>query len=101
MTVLPSYHLPVADKLECIVSEPIDIAGLLSRSHHPKAGAVVLFSGDVRDNNQGREVAWLEYEAHLTLATKMIREILEEATRRWQLTLAVAQHRVGKVPIGE
>jgi molybdopterin synthase catalytic subunit len=88
-------------KFDYISAGPLDIAGLFSQSHHPKAGAVVLFSGEVRDNNQGKEVAFLEYEAHLTLASKMIQEILQEATQRWHLNMAIAQHRIGKVQIGE
>jgi molybdopterin synthase catalytic subunit len=74
---------------------------LLAHSHDPKAGALVLFSGDVRDNNIGKDVAYLEYEAHTSLATKMIKEILEEAIKKWNLNLAIAQHRIGKVGVGE
>jgi molybdopterin synthase catalytic subunit len=79
----------------------LDIVNLLSQSHHPQAGALVLFSGDVRDNNLGKEVAFLEYEAHTALASKMINEILEEAIAKWNLNLAIAQHRVGRVNVGE
>lgn len=61
----------------------------------------MLFSGDVRINNLGREVAYLEFEAHEKLAVKMIREILDDATRKWQLHVAAAQHRLGKVGISE
>jgi molybdopterin synthase catalytic subunit len=74
---------------------------MLQHSHHPGAGAVVLFSGEVRDSNRGREVAYLEYESYQTLASKMIADILQEAKEKWSLHIAVAQHRVGKVGIGE
>ena len=74
---------------------------LLSRAHHPGAGAVVLFSGEVRDNNRGEAVAFLEYEAHAPLAEKLIAEILAEAKARWSLHIAVAQHRTGKVVVGD
>jgi molybdopterin synthase catalytic subunit len=74
---------------------------LLSRAHHPGAGAVVLFSGEVRDNNRGQAVAFLEYEAHAPLAEKLIAEILAEAKVRWSLHIAVAQHRTGKVVVGD
>lgn len=101
MTASPSYPRPVEDKFDYISGDPLDVASLLAQSHHPKAGALVLFSGDVRDNNIGKEVACLEYEAHVSLASKMIKEILEEAIARWNLNLAVAQHRIGKVEVGE
>ncbi len=80
---------------------PLDIVGLLAGAHHPQAGAVVLFSGDVRDNNLGKEVAYLEYEAHESMAAKMIAAILEEAQSKWPLNIALAQHRIGQVKVGE
>jgi len=81
--------------------EPIDMVGLLSNAHHFAAGAVVLFSGEVRDSNRGKPVAFLEYEAHASLATAMITEILATAKERWTLHTAIAQHRVGRVAIGD
>lgn len=100
MTVLAS-SLQVAEVSTYISEEPLDLAVLLAKSHHPLAGAVVLFSGDVRDNNLGRQVDYLEYEAKESMAAKMIHEILVEAKDRWKLNIAVAQHRVGKVAVGE
>src|SRR5579863_6386726 len=84
-----------------VVDRPIDLVGLLAAGHHPAAGAVVLFSGEVRESNRGRDVAYLEYEAHVLLAEKMIAEILGEAKARWGLSIAIAQHRTGRVEIGE
>jgi molybdopterin synthase catalytic subunit len=101
MIASPSYLPPAEDNFEYISDKPLDIVGLLAHSHDPKAGALVLFSGDVRDNNIGKDVAYLEYEAHASLATKMIKEILEEAIKKWNLNLAIAQHRIGKVGVGE
>jgi molybdopterin synthase catalytic subunit len=84
-----------------VVEGRIDLVGLLAAGHHPGAGAVVLFSGEVRESNRGRAVAYLEYEAHVPLAEKMIGEILAEAKGRWNLSVAIAQHRTGRVEIGE
>jgi molybdopterin synthase catalytic subunit len=74
---------------------------LLQRAHHPGAGAIVLFSGEVRDSNHGREVTCLEYESYIPLASKMISDILKEAKEKWRLHIAITQHRVGKVAVGE
>jgi len=87
--------------MEYITEEALDLTGLLSGSHHPAAGAVVLFSGDVRDNNVGRRVSHIDYESYVPLASKMMRQILEDAKARWNLTIAVAQHRIGKVQVLE
>jgi molybdopterin synthase catalytic subunit len=84
-----------------ISEHPLDIVGLLASAHHPKAGALVLFSGEVRNHNLGREVDYLEYEAYIPMASKLIRQILDEAKAKWPLNIAIAQHRVGKVQVGE
>lgn len=84
-----------------ISEEPLDIVGLLKSAHHPAAGAVVLFSGEVRDHNGGRTVDYLEYEAHVSMASKMIEQILEDAREKWRLNISIAQHRVGKVIVSE
>src|SRR3954465_8009873 len=100
MTRSSSSLLP-AEANEFISEAPLDLISLLRDAHHPAAGAVVLFSGEVRDHNKGREVAYLEYEAYYPMADKMIRRILSDAVEKWGLKVAVAQHRVGKLHIGE
>lgn len=99
--MIPSSSFPPVVEDNYISAAPLDLAGLLGQAHHPGAGAVLLFSGEVRDNNRGRVVAYLEYESHTPLANKMIGEILREAKEKWALHIAVARHRVGKVAIGE
>jgi molybdopterin synthase catalytic subunit len=99
MTPSSSYLPAAADNL--ISGDALDMVGLLAGAHHPAAGAVVLFSGEVRDHNLGRAVAFLEYEAYRPLALKMISGILAAAKEKWQLRIAIAQHRVGRVAIGD
>ncbi|MDX2189719.1 MAG: molybdenum cofactor biosynthesis protein MoaE [Bacteroidota bacterium] len=84
-----------------ISNNDINIVHLLSQSHHPSAGAVVLFSGEARNSNKGKEVIGLEYEAHDSMANKMIEEILSEAKTKWNLEIAICVHRIGKVGISE
>jgi len=64
------------------------------------AGAIVTFSGDVRDNDHGRDVASLEYEAHPTAQSLLEKVAGEIAARHEVLSVAVA-HRHGPIPIGE
>lgn len=101
MTPSLSSHPVVADEPTYISPDSLDPAALLSHAHHPKAGAVVLFSGEVRDNNSGKRVDYLEYEAHISMASKMINSVLDEAKAKWSLNIALAQHRIGKVEVGE
>lgn len=98
---MPSYLPQAEDRFAFISAAPLAVGELLSAAHHPNAGAIVLFSGEVRDFNAGKEVLWLEYEAHPVMAAKIMKEILEEAATRWPLNMALAQHRIGKVEIGE
>lgn len=100
--ILSASYPPAAEAdLPYISAAPIDAAALLSAAHHPQAGAIVLFSGETRDHSHGKQVAWLEYEAHEALATKLIRDILEQAVATWDLRIAMAQHRIGRVNISE
>lgn len=101
MTASTSYHPVAADNTPALSADPIDIIGLLSLSHHPKAGAVVLFSGETRDNSHDKQVDYLAYEAQESLATKMIADIITEAKQKWSLNIAIAQHRTGKVGVSE
>ena len=82
-------------------AERLDIAGMLAGAHHPGAGGLVLFSGEVRDNNKGKAVAFLEYEAHGPLAEQVIAGILSAAREKYSLQVALARHRVGRVAVGE
>ncbi|HVS94914.1 MAG TPA: molybdenum cofactor biosynthesis protein MoaE [Puia sp.] len=99
--MIPSSSSRRAAAVRALSAEPVDMAGMLARAHHPGAGAVVLFSGEVRNSNRGRAVAFLEYEAYPPLADKLIAEILAVATEKWGLHIALAQHRVGRVEVGD
>ncbi len=101
MTALISSHPVVADSLQHLSAVPLDTVALLASAHHPKAGAVVLFSGETRDNSHGKEVTYLDYEAQESMANKMIAVILKEAMEKWKLNIAIAQHRTGKIAVGE
>ena len=65
------------------------------------AGAVAAFLGTVRNENQGRRVDRLEYEAYAPLALKAFERIASEAAERWPETVLAVHHRVGALAIGE
>jgi molybdopterin synthase catalytic subunit len=77
----------------------IDIQALFSQSHNQQTGAVVLFSGEVRATNKGKEVLWLEYEAYDEMAEETIAQILDDAKSQWPLNFACCIHRTGKLEI--
>ncbi len=61
----------------------------------PRAGAIVVFQGVTR------EIAALDYEAYAEMAREQIESILRECVRRHGLCVAAAEHRVGRVALGE
>ena len=67
----------------------------------PQAGAVSLFVGVVRNNNLGRDVDHLEYDAYPAMAGKVMQQIAEEVRRRWDVTEVAMHHRTGRLEIGE
>lgn len=84
-----------------LVERPIDVNALLRKVHHPNAGAIVLFLGTVRDNDRGRRVKHLEYEAYQSMALREMQRVVEEAQRRWPLLGISIVHRVGHLDVGE
>lgn len=92
---------PVEDKITSLSYDRIEILNLLNQVQHPGAGGVVLFSGEVRNLNNGREVSYLEYEAEPVMADKHIKLIILDAIQKFNLHGAACIHRIGKVPIGE
>jgi len=72
-------------------------------AEQPHCGAVVLFTGTVRDNAEGRPgVTALEYEAYEEEACPRMAAIAAEARRRWPvLGRAAILHRVGELGVGE
>ena len=79
--------------------EPIDVASLHTVS--PRDGALCVFLGVVRNENGGRPVLRLEYEAYEEMALPLMAEIEAEVRRRWPVTEVVLVHRLGPMQIGE
>ena len=68
----------------------------------PGAGGIVIFSGVVRHQTDGRPVKFLEYEAHSVMAEAKLREIGAAIRARWSGVRRVAMlHRIGRLEIGE
>jgi molybdopterin synthase catalytic subunit len=85
-----------------ITREPIDKLGLERRLITSAAGAVVTFDGVVRDNNQGRRVVSLQYEAYEPMAVKEMRHLGAEVRERWPEVERIGViHRFGELKISE
>lgn len=84
-------------------SQPLPVDAALSWATRPGCGAVVLFSGTVRDHAEGRPgVSELEYEAYSEQVEPRLARIATEARRRWPgLGRVVLLHRTGVLAVGE
>lgn len=86
--------------LFAVTEKPLSADAIGRAVLHDGAGAVVTFSGTVRDNSQGHSVRYLEYSAYAPMAEREMQKIGEEVRARWDLPCAI-WHRVGRLQIGE
>lgn len=84
-----------------VTPEPLDAEKLTAHVRRDEAGAVVVFYGVVRNENIGRKVEYLEYDAYPEMAEKVMRQIAEDIRVRWPVTDIAVQHRTGRLEIGE
>jgi molybdopterin synthase catalytic subunit len=83
-----------------VVDEPLSVAEHEQAVADSGAGAVVSFSGVVRDSDGGRSVTELEYVGHPT-AAQVITELAEEFAARPEVRAVAVSHRVGLLGIGD
>lgn len=83
-----------------ISEDPVDEHAIIAEVSDDKAGAIVTFTGAVRNHDQGRGVTSIEYSSHPT-APEILREIVEEIAQREGIHAISCVHRVGHVKVGE
>jgi molybdopterin synthase catalytic subunit len=83
-----------------VVDAPMSVRDVESLVSGPDAGAVVTFSGDVRDHDHGRSVARLEYEGHPTAAS-VLAQVAQAVAERHDVIAVAVMHRVGPLAIGD
>ncbi|GAC57593.1 molybdopterin synthase large subunit MoaE [Gordonia hirsuta DSM 44140 = NBRC 16056] len=81
-----------------IVETALDPRECEQRVHTAADGAMVTFTGIVRDHHGGRSVTALRYQAH-PQADRFLQEVL--ARHRSHEVQVAAQHRVGDLAIGD
>jgi molybdopterin synthase catalytic subunit len=78
-----------------IHTDPLSVDALIEQVRDQRAGAIVTFSGVTR------ELDFLDYEAYTEMAAEQIDAIVADAIERHGLCRAAADHRVGRVELGE
>lgn len=84
-----------------VTHEAIDLNELVRHVTDPEAGAIATFIGTTRNNNEGRRVIALDYEAYPEMAEKELARIGDDARKQWAICRMAILHRLGPVQIGE
>ena len=86
-----------------VTSDLLDLQALIEEISRSSTadGAITSFVGLVREQNQGRRVSFLEYEAYEPLAIRALQLILDEAREAWADTRIGVHHRIGRLELGE
>ncbi|RPE76200.1 MULTISPECIES: molybdenum cofactor biosynthesis protein MoaE [unclassified Frondihabitans] len=83
-----------------VTADPLSVAACSALVHEATAGAVVTFEGVVRDHDDGRGVAALEYEAHPSASDVLAGVAADIARAHPEVAIAV-EHRTGPLGIGD
>jgi molybdopterin synthase catalytic subunit len=84
-----------------LTRQPIQLQELIDFVGSPEAGAIATFIGTTRNNNEGRKVIALDYDAYDEMAEAELACLGAEAKKRWPIERIAIVHRVGPVQIGE
>jgi molybdopterin synthase catalytic subunit len=85
-----------------ITRDPLDPRRLAEAVRRDEAGAIALFYGIVRNENLGRAVQYLEYDAYVEMALKKMRQVADEVRAQHPAVSGVGVlHRIGRLQVGE
>jgi molybdopterin synthase catalytic subunit len=84
-----------------ITAAPIDILEMMQHVRRDADGAVLLFSGVVRDHDAGRPVTGLRYEAYVEMATQKLTGICKDVSAQFEIGDIAVVHRIGELAVGE
>ncbi|RZM77729.1 molybdenum cofactor biosynthesis protein MoaE [Leptolyngbya iicbica] len=81
---------------------PLSLDEVYRLADDSRNGAIVVMSGMVRDNTDGRAVSYLEYQAYEPMALEIFKQIAAQMRQQWpDVTRVVIHHRTGKLLVGE
>ena len=82
-----------------ITHETLETDKLVKLLRNPTNGAFVTFEGVTRNNSNGKNVKYLEYEAYEEMAKNTLHEIIKEISQENNVDQILVAHRLGKVEI--
>ncbi|MEO0458995.1 MAG: molybdenum cofactor biosynthesis protein MoaE [Cyanobacteria bacterium P01_A01_bin.114] len=85
-----------------ITFAPLSLDEVYQLADDAANGAVVVMSGMVRNNTEGKAVVALEYQAYEPMAIAVFKQIAAQIREQWpDATHVVIYHRTGKLTVGE
>lgn len=84
-----------------VTPDPLDAHEAERVVRDPGCGAVLTFTGEVRDNARGQDVTALDYEAYDEAARGMMATIADEIEQQFGVDRIAIIHRVGTLAPGE
>ncbi|HLI37473.1 MAG TPA: molybdenum cofactor biosynthesis protein MoaE [Streptosporangiaceae bacterium] len=89
-----------AIRLIALREEPLSVDEVHASVMAAGAGGIALFTGVVRDHDQGRRVTALSYSAHPS-AEAELRRVAEQVAEKFPVHGLAAVHRVGDLQVGD
>ncbi len=84
-----------------ITNAPVEPGEIFRMVQQPEYGAISLFCGLVRDHHGDYRTRYLEYEAYVPMAERVMEDIVLSARERWPLGPVAVVHRIGHIDIGD
>lgn len=102
LTIPPSQTQARAEDSLAIAFAPLSLEEVYALAATPANGAVVVMSGTVRNQTDGKPVMALEYQAYEPMALQIFRQIATDIRKNWSdVNRVVIHHRIGRLQIGE
>jgi molybdopterin synthase catalytic subunit len=100
--MLASPIKPRTEDSFAISFAPLSVDEIYARADDSANGAVVVMSGMVRNQTDGKPVVALEYQAYEPMALRVFYQIAADIRSSWtDVTRVVIHHRVGRLQVGE
>ena len=85
-----------------ITFAPLSLEEVYALAEDPANGAVVVMSGTVRNQTDGKPVVALEYQAYQPMALRVFEGIASDIRQTWDdVNRVIIYHRTGRLEIGE
>lgn len=98
---LQSQSTSTADEFK-IGFAPLSLDEVYRVADDPANGAIVVMSGMVRQQTDGKPVVALEYQAYEPMALRVFEQIAGQIREQWpDVTHVVIHHRTGRLSVGE